>query len=51
MKQIRILTIDDHPLLRAGISAVIQDEKDMLVVGDASGGRDAIESSTTCGQT
>jgi DNA-binding NarL/FixJ family response regulator len=43
MKQIRILTIDDHPLLRAGISAVIQDEKDMLVVGDASGGRDAIE--------
>jgi DNA-binding NarL/FixJ family response regulator len=43
MKQIRILTIDDHPLLRAGISAVIQDEKDMLVVGDASAGRDAIE--------
>ena len=43
MKQIRIFTIDDHPLLRAGISAVIQDEKDMLVVGDASGGLDAVE--------
>jgi len=43
MKQIRILTIDDHTLLRAGISAVIQDEQDMVVVGEGSNGRDAIE--------
>ena len=43
MRQIRILTIDDHTLLRAGISAVIQDEKDMLVVGEGGSGREAIE--------
>src|SRR5262249_6226734 len=38
-----VLTIDDHPLLREGIAAVIQGEKDMLVVGEASNGRDAVE--------
>jgi DNA-binding NarL/FixJ family response regulator len=43
MKQIRILTVDDHPLLRQGIAAVIQGEKDMLVVGEASNGREAIQ--------
>ncbi len=43
MRQIRILTVDDHTLLRAGISAVIQDEQDMVVVGEGSNGRDAIE--------
>jgi DNA-binding NarL/FixJ family response regulator len=43
MKQIKILTVDDHPLLRQGIAAVIQGEKDMLVVGEASNGREAIE--------
>jgi DNA-binding NarL/FixJ family response regulator len=43
MRQIRILTIDDHTLLRAGIWAVIQDEQDMVVVGEGSNGRDAIE--------
>ena len=41
--QIRILTVDDHPLLRAGIAAMIQDEKDMMAVGEASNGREAIE--------
>ena len=42
-KQIKILTVDDHPLLRQGIAAVIQGEKDMLVVGEAANGREAIE--------
>ena len=42
-KQIKILTVDDHPLLREGIAAVIQGEKDMLIVGEASNGREAIE--------
>lgn len=42
-KQIKILTVDDHPLLRQGISAVIQGEKDMLIVGEASNGREAIQ--------
>ena len=43
MKQIKILTVDDHPLLRQGIAGVIQGEKDMLVVGEAANGREAIE--------
>ena len=42
-KQIKVLTVDDHPLLRQGIAGVIQGEKDMLVVGEAANGREAIE--------
>jgi len=42
-KQIKILTVDDHPLLRQGIAAVIQGEKDMLIVGEASNGHEAIQ--------
>jgi DNA-binding NarL/FixJ family response regulator len=42
-KQIKILAVDDHPLLRQGIAAVIQGEKDMLIVGEASNGREAIQ--------
>lgn len=42
-KQIRILTVDDHPLLRQGISALIEDESDMAVVAEAANGREAIQ--------
>ena len=42
-KQIKILTVDDHPLLRQGIAAVIQGEKDMVIVGEAANGREAID--------
>jgi len=40
---ISVLVADDHPLLREGIAAVIQREKDMFVVAEASNGREAIE--------
>jgi two-component system, NarL family, response regulator len=40
---IRILTVDDHPLLRAGIAGLIADELDMRLVAEAENGRDAIE--------
>jgi DNA-binding NarL/FixJ family response regulator len=43
MRPIKILTVDDHPLLRQGIAGVIQGEKDMLIVGEAANGREAIE--------
>jgi DNA-binding NarL/FixJ family response regulator len=43
LKPMRILTADDHPLLREGIVSVIQEEKDMLVVGQASDGIEAVE--------
>jgi DNA-binding NarL/FixJ family response regulator len=41
---IRILTVDDHPLLRDGIAAVFEAQEDMTLVGQASNGREAIES-------
>ena len=42
-RQIKILTVDDHPTLREGIASIIQGEKDMVVVGEASNRREAIE--------
>lgn len=41
--RIRILTVDDHPLLRAGIEALVSSQPDMLVVAECSNGRDAIQ--------
>jgi DNA-binding NarL/FixJ family response regulator len=41
---IRILTVDDHQLLREGIVAVLERQGDMSVVGQAGSGREAIES-------
>jgi DNA-binding NarL/FixJ family response regulator len=40
--KIRVLCVDDHPLMRFGIVAAISHEPDMDVVGEASTGREAI---------
>ena len=42
-RTIRILAVDDHPVLREGIVAILAGESDMAVVAEASDGREAIE--------
>jgi DNA-binding NarL/FixJ family response regulator len=42
-KLIRILTVDDHPVLRQGIAALVNAESDMKLVAEASNGLEAIE--------
>ena len=40
---IRILAVDDHPLFRSGIAALLATQPDMTLVAEASDGREAIE--------
>jgi DNA-binding NarL/FixJ family response regulator len=40
---IRVLSVDDHPLIREGIAAILEAEPDMELVGEATNGREAVE--------
>jgi DNA-binding NarL/FixJ family response regulator len=40
---IRILAVDDHPLVREGISGLVAGQSDMKLVGEATNGREAIQ--------
>lgn len=41
-RPIRILVVDDHPILREGVAAILEDRPDMLLVGEARDGVEAI---------
>lgn len=42
-KKIRVLIVDDHPLVRHGLSGIINQQSDMLVVAESARGREAIQ--------
>jgi DNA-binding NarL/FixJ family response regulator len=46
--RIKVLTVDDHPLLREGIAAVIEGQPDLQLVGEATNGREAIDKFRVC---
>src|ERR1700720_2264585 len=40
---IRVLCVDDHPLVRKGIASILANESDMQLVGEAGNGREAVD--------
>jgi DNA-binding NarL/FixJ family response regulator len=43
MENIKVLAVDDHPLVRKGIASILANEADMLLVGEAGSGREAVD--------
>lgn len=43
VRPIRILAVDDHPILREGIAAILEAQADLQLVGTAENGREAVE--------
>jgi NarL family two-component system response regulator LiaR len=41
--QIGVLIVDDHPVVRKGIRALLAEEPDIVVVGEATNGKEAVE--------
>src|SRR5712664_114607 len=41
--KIRVFSVDDHPLMHQGVATVIRNQADMLLVGEAANGREAIQ--------
>ena len=42
-RKIRVLIVDDHPVVRFGIAAIVGSQPDMVVVGEANTGEEAVE--------
>ena len=43
MTRIRIMIVDDHEVARSGLKAILEPEEDLVVVGEASSGEEAVE--------
>ena len=43
MNPIRVFSVDDHPLLREGIAALVNNQPDMIIAGEASTGSEAVQ--------
>src|ERR1700757_3479450 len=43
ISRIRVLAVDDHPIVRQGIAGLVGIQTDMILVGEVSNGRDAIQ--------
>jgi DNA-binding NarL/FixJ family response regulator len=43
MQSIRVVLADDHTIFRKGVRAILEDEQDIIVIGEASNGIEAIE--------
>jgi len=48
---VRILLVDDHPIVRQGLRTLLQGRQDWEVVGEASDGIEAVEKSRACNLT
>lgn len=42
MKKIRVILVDDHALVRLGLTTLVNDQADMMIVGEAGSGTEAI---------
>ncbi len=49
MSPIRLLLADDHPIVRAGLRAVLQSEDDLLIVGEVATAEEAVAAATVGG--
>jgi DNA-binding NarL/FixJ family response regulator len=43
LNRIRVLVVDDHPVLREGVAVLVAQQPDLLMVGEASTGREALQ--------
>jgi len=43
LRDIKVLLVDDHPLIREAVKSILQDEKDIIITGEAGNGEQAIE--------